>query len=207
MEIIKTGIVHRKTEGPCRYQAWPSLCIDENGVLYAVWSGDRSSHVCPFGKNLMSISRDGGEKWCPPIIVNDTWLDAWNNMPPHKPSILSTFLGKITRRISIDRWRKKHAGKRGGGEMDLVLDELEDCVSDPTDVEMVIEQQEMARVIREFLDGLGETERRIFLRRYWYMDSMAGIALEFDFTESKTASMLHRTRKKLRDKLESEGYL
>ena len=139
--------------------------------------------------------------------VNDTWLDAWNNMPPHKPSILSSFLGKITRRISIDRWRKKHAGKRGGGEMDLVLDELEDCVSDPTDVEMVIEQQEMARVIREFLDGLGETERRIFLRRYWYMDSIAGIALEFDFTESKTASMLHRTRGKLRDKLESEGYL
>jgi len=75
MEIIKRGIVHRKTEGPCRYQAWPSLCVDENGVLYAVWSGNRSSHVCPFGKTLMSVSRDGGEKWCPPIIVNDTWLD------------------------------------------------------------------------------------------------------------------------------------
>ena len=139
--------------------------------------------------------------------VNDTWLDAWNSMPPHKPSILSAFLGNITRRISIDRWRKKHAGKRGGGEMDLVLDELEDCVSDPTDVEIVIEQQEMARVIREFLDALPATERRVFLRRYWYMDSVAGIALDFDFTESKTASMLHRTRKKLREKLESEGYL
>lgn len=75
MEIIKQGIVHRKTEGPCRYQAWPTICKDENGVLYTVWSGDRSSHVCPFGKNLMSVSRDGGESWCPPIIVNDTWLD------------------------------------------------------------------------------------------------------------------------------------
>ena len=75
MEIIKQGVVHRATEGPCRYQAWPSLCVDENGVLYAVWSGNRSSHVCPFGKTLMSVSRDGGEKWCPPIIVNDTWLD------------------------------------------------------------------------------------------------------------------------------------
>ena len=75
MEIIKQGIVHRKTEGPCRYQAWPTICKDENGVLYTVWSGDRSSHVCPFGKNLMSISRDGAESWCPPIIVNDTWLD------------------------------------------------------------------------------------------------------------------------------------
>ena len=160
--------------------------------------GDYCHHIA---YNILYNREDAEES------VNDTWLDAWNNMPPHKPSILSTFLGKITRRISIDRWRKKHAGKRGGGEMELVLDELEDCVSDPTDVEMVIEGQEMARVIREFLDGLGETERRIFLRRYWYMDSIAGIALEFDFTESKTASMLHRTRGKLRDKLESEGYL
>lgn len=139
--------------------------------------------------------------------VNDTWLDAWNNMPPHKPSILSTFLGKITRRISIDKWRRKHAGKRGGGEMALVLDELEDCVSAPTDVETVIEQQEMTRVIKEYLDSLPTTERRVFLRRYWYMDSIAGIARDFDFSESKTASMLHRTRQKLRDKLESEGYL
>ena len=91
--------------------------------------------------------------------------------------------------------------------MDLVLDELEDCVSDPTNVEIVIEQQEMARLIREFLDALPATERRVFLRRYWYLDSVAGIALDFDFTESKTASMLHRTRRKLREKLESEGYL
>jgi len=139
--------------------------------------------------------------------VNDTWLDAWNSMPPHKPSILSAFLGKITRRISIDRWRKKHAGKRGGGEMALVLDELEDCISDPTDVEITIEQQEMARVIRAFLDALPTTERRVFLKRYWYMASIAQIAKNFGFSESKTASMLHRTRKKLRAKLESEGYL
>ena len=139
--------------------------------------------------------------------VNDTWLDAWNSMPPHKPSFLSTFLGKITRRISINRWRKKHAGKRGGGEMALVLDELEDCVSDPTDVEITIEQQEMARVIRAFLDAMPTIERRVFLKRYWYMESIAQIAKEFRFSESKTASMLHRTRKKLRAKLESEGYL
>ncbi len=139
--------------------------------------------------------------------VNDTYLDAWESMPPHKPSILSTFLGKITRRISIDRWRKKHAGKRGGRQMDLILDELEDCVTASYDVETVIEQKETARIIEEFLDSLPATERRVFLRRYWYMDSIAKIALDYDFTESKTASMLHRTRKKLRDKLEMEGCL
>ena len=91
--------------------------------------------------------------------------------------------------------------------MDLVLDELEDCVSDPTDVETVIEQQEMARIIKEFLEGLPLIERKVFMCRYWYMDSISSIASQFDFSESKTASMLHRTRKKLRDKLESEGYL
>lgn len=139
--------------------------------------------------------------------VNDTYLDAWNNIPPHKPSVLSTFLGKITRRISIDRWRRNHADKRGGGEMDLVLDELEDCISDSENVECAIEEREMARIIREFLDGLSVTERRVFLRRYWYMESIAGIASALAFSESKIASMLHRTRIKLRNKLESEGYL
>ena len=165
-------------------------------------TADKYGDYCHYIAYNILMSREDAEE-----SVNDTWLDAWQSMPPHKPSILSTFLGKITRRISIDRWRKKHAGKRGGGEMDLVLDELEDCISDPTDVEIAIEQKEMARIIREFLDALPATERRVFLRRYWYMDSIAGIALDFDFTESKTASMLHRTRGKLRDKLESEGFL
>mgnify|MGYP000856167625 FL=1 len=74
-------------------------------------------------------------------------------------------------------------------------------------METVIEQQEMVRIIGEFLDALPVTERRVFLRRYWYMDSIADIASDFDFTESKIASMLHRIRSKLREKLESEDYL
>lgn len=75
MKILKKGLVYRSTVGPCRYQAWPSICKDENEVLYTVWSGHRSSHVCPFGKNLMSVSNDSGESWSVPSIVNDTWLD------------------------------------------------------------------------------------------------------------------------------------
>ena len=138
---------------------------------------------------------------------NDTYLDAWNNMPPNKPSVLSAFLGKITRRISIDLWRKKHAEKRGGGEMNLVLDELEDCIADKSDVEAVIEQREMMRIIGEYLDKLPVTERRVFLRRYWYMEPIAKIAEDLGFSVSKITSMLHRTRKKLRQKLESESLL
>ena len=75
MKILKQGLVFRATEGPFRYQAWPSICQDEDGVLYAAWSGLRSSHVCPFGKDLMSVSRDGGETWSCPTVINDTWLD------------------------------------------------------------------------------------------------------------------------------------
>jgi len=150
--------------------------------------------------NILYDTQDAEE------TVNDTYLDAWDSMPPHKPTILSTFLGKITRRISIDRWRYLHAQKRGGGQMEAVLDELADCAS-PEDVESAIEENEMARLIGVFLDGLPADERRVFLCRYWYMEPIADIARAFCFSESKTASMLHRTRKKLRDLLESEGYL
>ena len=139
--------------------------------------------------------------------VNDTYLHAWQNMPPHRPSVLSAFLGKITRSISIDRWRRRHAEKRGGGETELVLEELEECASAPSDVETEIERQEMARVIASFLDALPAVERRVFLRRYWYLDSITAIAGRFAFSESKTASMLFRTRKKLRELLEKEGLL
>lgn len=73
--IIKQGVVYRATETPFRYQAWPSVCRDEQGRLYAVCSGHRASHVCPFGMNLMFVSPDGGEHWSCPIIINDTWMD------------------------------------------------------------------------------------------------------------------------------------
>lgn len=138
--------------------------------------------------------------------VNDTYHDAWRAMPPHRPSILSTFLGKITRRISIDLWRKQSAGKRGGGEMTLVLDELEECISGNSDVEMEIEHQELQKKINTFLLGLPRLERQVFMCRYWYIDSVSDIAKQFKCSESKIKSMLFRTRKKLRAMLEKEGY-
>ena len=139
--------------------------------------------------------------------TNDTWLDAWNAMPPHRPSILSTFLGKITRRIAIDRWRYRNAYKRGGGVMIVALDELEECVATSDGMDRQLEQQEMERLMKLFLSSLPQTERQIFLCRYWYLDSIAEIAKQFDFSQSKVTSMLHRTRGKLRKLLEKEDYL
>lgn len=139
--------------------------------------------------------------------VSDTYMDAWNSMPPHRPSILATFLGKITRRISIDRWRTMTRVKRGGGEPALALEELEQCVAGGNSPEREVERKELVRTIDRFLDTLSVTERRVFLARYWYMDPIREIAAHWGFSQSKVMSMLLRTRKKLRRQLEKEGYL
>ena len=139
--------------------------------------------------------------------VNDTYMDAWNSMPPHRPSILATFLGKITRRISIDRWRAINRIKRGGGEMPLALEELEQCIAGGHSPEQEIERKELVEAINRFLDTLAVPERRVFLARYWYMDSIQEIASGFGFSQSKVLSMLYRTRQKLQKQLDKEGYL
>ena len=184
--------------------------MDDARIVALYW--DRSDEAIPetaskYGSYLTSISqnilasREDAEE-----CVNDTYHDAWNAMPPHRPSILSTFLGKITRRISIDRRRQLTAEKRGGGELTLALEELEDCVSGTGSIENEMERKELARLFNDFLNTLPVTERRVFLCRYWYMDSIQSIAQQFGFSQSKVASMLHRTRAKLRAALEKEGY-
>lgn len=137
--------------------------------------------------------------------VNDTYLDAWNSMPPHRPSVLATFLGKITRRISVDKWRKSNAEKRGSGQVAVVLNELEECIPDKSNVEQTVEMQILADVINSFVKGLPDKEQQVFLCRYWYMDSVEAIAARFGFSVSKVKSMLYRTRQKLRARLIKEG--
>ncbi len=139
--------------------------------------------------------------------VNDTYFDAWNAMPPHRPTVLSAFLGRITRRISIDRWRRDTAQKRGGGEMALALEELGECADPKGDPASALERQELSGCIAAFVAELKDTERRVFLSRYWYLESIDTIAQKFGFSRSKVASILHRTRGKLRRRLEQEGFL
>ena len=184
--------------------------MDDERIVALYWSRSEAAiteTASKYGSYLNNISynilvnREDAQE-----CVNDTYNDAWNSMPPHRPSILSTFLGKITRRISIDRWRKLNAEKRGGGELTLALDELEDCVSGSGSVEDEIQRRELAKLFNDFLNTLPDTERRVFLCRYWYMDSIQSITQQFGFSQSQVASMLHRTRAKLRAVLETEGY-
>lgn len=149
--------------------------------------------------NILANKEDSEE------TVSDTWLTAWNVIPPRRPSLLAAFLGKITRHISIDRWRVRTAQKRGGGEVAVALEELGDCVSGGVTPEQSVERKELVQSFNRFLDTLSETERSVFLCRYWYLDTVPAIAVNFGFSRSKVTSMLHRTRGKLRVHLEKEG--
>ncbi|MBO5496688.1 MAG: sigma-70 family RNA polymerase sigma factor [Oscillospiraceae bacterium] len=149
--------------------------------------------------NILSDAEDAEE------CLNDTWLRAWNTMPTNRPAKLAPYLGKLSRWISLTRLREKTSLKRGGGETELVLDELAEAVDSGADVEKAVELKELNAALRRFLKSLGETERQVFLARYWFIASIAEIAEKFGFSESKVTSMLHRTRKKLLAYLKEEG--
>ena len=159
------------------------------------------SYCYSIAYNILTSQEDAEES------VSDTYMAAWKAMPPRRPAILATFLGKITRHLSIDRWRSNNRQKRGGGEIIVALEELEECASECSSVEKAFERKQFAVVLNQFLDSLPETERRIFLCRYWYMDSVSTIAKYYGFSESKVTSMLYRTRGKLRTVLEREKLL
>lgn len=150
--------------------------------------------------NILTNKEDAEES------VSDTYMTAWRAIPPRRPSVLSTFLGKITRHISIDRWRERSATKRGGGEVPLALEELKDCISGMQDVEMEYERKEVLKTYVKFLEALPTTERRVFLCRYWYVESIETIADKFGFSQSKVKTMLHRTRVNLRKQFAKEGF-
>lgn len=139
--------------------------------------------------------------------VNDTYQAAWNSIPPNRPQVLSTYLGKITRRISLKVWRGRDAQKRGCGETALSLEELRECIPDSREVDAELSARELTNIINAFLLELPIQERRVFIRRYWHGFSIKEICGQFGFSKSKAESMLHRTRKKLRKRLEKEGYL
>lgn len=138
--------------------------------------------------------------------VNDTFLAAWNAIPPKRPDLLSAFLGRITRNISLDKWKNRSRQKRGGGQVPLALEELTECIPGGEDPEAVCQKRELLCAITRFLKGLPESERSVFVLRYYHLRSIQEIAEQMGFTPSKVSSMLHRTRARLHSQLEKEGF-
>lgn len=150
-------------------------------------------------ENILRSKADSEE------CVNDTYLKAWNSIPPQKPQKLSTYLGKITRNLAINRYKHYSAEKRGGGETELILSELENCLSSESSTEKAVDEKLLIKAIENFLKGESKEKRRIFLLRYWYAFSISEIAKELSQSESKVTSTLFRLRNKLREHLEKEG--
>lgn len=138
--------------------------------------------------------------------VNDTYLNTWNSIPPNRPNVFSAYLGKITRNLSFDKFRHRHADKCGGGEIELVLDELSECVSGTDSVEEEIEKKELVQAVNTFLDTLPQEKCSIFLCRYWYAIPVSEIATRFGMSEGNVSVILNRIRNKLKNYLIERGY-
>ena len=158
------------------------------------------SYCYSIAYNILANHEDAEES------VNDTYIEAWNAMPPHKPLILSTFLGKLTRCIAIDRWRSNHAEKRGRGVTVCVLEELEECIPYDNSAEEHLEKQMLSQAINDFMGTLSASDRKVFVCRYFYLDSVESLCKRFGYSESKVKSILFRTREKLRVYLKKEGF-
>ena len=148
--------------------------------------------------NILASRRDAEE------CENDTWLAAWNSMPPNRPARLAPYLGRITRNLALDRYDQTRAQKRGGA-FGGILAELDETLPAAGTVAGEVEAAETARQISDFLRAQPEQARRIFLRRYWYCDSTRDIARRYGIGESKVRVTLHRTREKLRAFLQQQG--
>ena len=136
--------------------------------------------------------------------VNDTWLRAWNTMPPKRPSVLSTFLGRITRNLSLDRWKRYNAEKRGSGEMTVALEELQECVPAKDGVESALDDMALADALSRFLSSLSQESQKFFVQRYWYLCPIREIANNCGASTSKVKMSLFRSRQDLQKFLQKE---
>jgi len=152
--------------------------------------------------NILANHEDADE------CVNDTYARAWSAIPPERPNKLSAFLGRITRNLALHVWEKRRAEKRGGGQLDVVLSELDELLSDGgSSVERQIEEASIAESINRFLSEQSDVSRRLFVRRYWHTDRLEEIAVDLGMSVSKAKSILFRMRKNLKIHLEQEGII
>ena len=149
--------------------------------------------------NIVANDEDSEE------CLSDTYLSAWNSMPEERPRMLAPYLAAIVRNHALTLYRKLHSQKRGAGQTALALDELFE-VAGTSSTEDQVDTTLLAGHVNSFLGGIGQKDRIVFVRRYFYVDSLTDIAAELDMSESAVKSLLFRLRAKLKDHLNKEGY-
>ncbi len=183
--------------------------MEDNQIVELYWArsekaisetADKYGRYCySIAYNILHSIEDSEE------CVNDTYLNAWNAMPDQRPSKLRAFLGRITRNLSLKRWEKYTAEKRGAGQVSLALDELRECIPSTERTDQIVDDIVLADLLNRFLASMPAEKRRIFMRRYWYFSPIAEIATDFSVSESKVKMSLLRSRNELKLLLEKEG--
>jgi RNA polymerase sigma-70 factor (ECF subfamily) len=174
------------------YWARDEGAIAESGARYGAYCGSIAMNIL--------VNREDADE-----CVNDTWLHAWEAMPPHRPNALAAFFGRITRNLAITRYRANRAQKRYSGMTEL-LSELDDCVPSGDSTERSVERGLLTTAINNWLDTLGADDRALFVRRYWYGDALKTLAKESGVTQNQLAQRMLRLRKRLKTALEREGF-
>lgn len=181
--------------------------MEDLKIIQLYWSRDESAIVETKNKygnllhsialNILSNRQDSEE------CINDTYNRAWNTMPPEKPKYLPAYLGRIVRNISINLWHKNRAQKRYDG-MDLFLSELEEVIPDFYSIDKEMENKDLANTIKAWLYTLSQDDRLLFVRRYWFGDSLKKLADESGTNPNKLAGHMYRLRLSLKNALEKE---
>lgn len=176
------------------------LYLERNEDAVKITSEKYGARLYAIAYGITSDASDAEE------CENDTYLQAWKLIPPNEPrNYFLSFLSRITRSTALDKCRKKKRGKRNMKYAELTS-EIEECIPDTDNVETETDARELGRVIGEFLKQKSVEARGIFMRRYWYMDSIKEISEKFGVSESNVGVILYRTRKELKAYLEKEGY-
>jgi len=185
--------------------------MQDEAIVELYWQRDESAIQATeekYGHYLLKIA---GGFLADPLdreeSVSDTYLAAWDSIPPQRPAVLSTYLGKLARRISIDRLRRNTRQKRGGTQYELSLSELAGCMAGGTSPEDAVETKRLAEALNRFLRQLPEQQRHLFIGRYYFMDSLKEAARYCGMSESKAKSLLFRIRCRLRERLMEEGFV
>ena len=182
--------------------------MDDQEIIQLYWNRDEraieetDAALGPYCRTISVTilgSREDAEE-----CVNDAYLHLWNVIPPQRPKSLSSFLGRIVRNLSVDKLRRSHAAKRGGGEYPLVLDELSECVPDSGSIEEETENEALKTAMNRFVSALPERDRVLFLLRYFYMKSIRDCAAQCGVSEGSAKVTLHRVRRKLKTYLQKE---
>lgn len=183
--------------------------MKDNEIIELYWNRNESAieataecygnYCYSIAYHILQSSEDAQE------CVNDTYWKAWLSIPPQRPNRLATYLGKITRNLSLDRIKRLKAQKRGEGQAELALQELEDCIPTANGLDQIVDEIVLTSIINQFLHQQPKTERNIFVGRYWHLYSIADLAQAYGMRESKVTSLLFRMRNKLKTYLEKEG--